>query len=206
MFNHEDELYGRHGLSYETKASVSGGTDQTKYYVSGLVKDDEGIAIKTGYKKQGVRVNLDQQMAPWLQLSANTNVTHSFSQRGLSNNDNSGTSPYLVFPFTPNFVDLQPINGGASRGRLPGQSVRAQQPAPDVHFPQERRGHLAGAGHPHRPRHADRARPTTPGRSSASAARTTSSRTTTWSRHPSSSSSRNGSAAGHGGAGQVVAI
>ncbi len=33
-------------------------------------------------------------------------MIHSRSERGLSNNDNSGTSPYLVFPFTPNFVDL----------------------------------------------------------------------------------------------------
>ena len=35
-------------------------------------------------------------------------MIHSRSRRGLSNNDNSGTSPYLVFPFTPNFVDLSP--------------------------------------------------------------------------------------------------
>ena len=29
-------------------ASVSGGTENTKYYVSGLVKNDEGIALNTG--------------------------------------------------------------------------------------------------------------------------------------------------------------
>ena len=86
---------------------MSGGTDQTRYYVSGLVKNDGGIGVNTGYKKQGVRVNLDQQLSHWLQLSANTNVLHSVSNRGLSNNDNSGTSPYLVFPFTPSFVDLR---------------------------------------------------------------------------------------------------
>ncbi|MBA3319776.1 MAG: TonB-dependent receptor plug domain-containing protein, partial [Gemmatimonadales bacterium] len=44
-FDLEDEIYGRKALSYETSASVSGGTDQTRYYVSGLVKNDEGIAI-----------------------------------------------------------------------------------------------------------------------------------------------------------------
>ena len=44
-------------------ASVSGGTEQTKYYVSGLVKNDEGIAINTGYEKQSVRANLDQELA-----------------------------------------------------------------------------------------------------------------------------------------------
>jgi TonB-dependent starch-binding outer membrane protein SusC len=106
-FDNEAFLYGQHPLAYETDASVSGGTQQTRYYVSGLLKNDGGIGINTGYKKQGIRVNLDQDLSSWLQLSANTNVLHSLSRRGLSNNDNSGTSPYLVFPFTPSFVDLR---------------------------------------------------------------------------------------------------
>jgi TonB-linked SusC/RagA family outer membrane protein len=107
VFDNEDALYGEHPLSYETDMSVSGGTEQTRYYVSGLIKNDGGIGVNTGYKKQGVRVNLDQQLSHWLQLSANTNVLHSVTNRGLSNNDNSGTSPYMVFPNTPNFIDLR---------------------------------------------------------------------------------------------------
>ncbi len=105
-FDIEDQLYGRNALSYETSASVSGGTEQTRYFVSGLIKDDEGIAINTDYQKQSMRANLDQVLSNWIGLSVNTNVIHSKSNRGLSNNDNSGTSPYLVFPFTPNFLDL----------------------------------------------------------------------------------------------------
>ncbi|MGH7527315.1 MAG: SusC/RagA family TonB-linked outer membrane protein [Gemmatimonadales bacterium] len=107
IFNNEDFLFGRSDLSYETSASVSGGTEQTRYFISGLVKNDEAIGINTGYKKQAFRVNLDQSLGSWLLLSANANVTHSRSRRGLSNNDNAGTSPYVVFPFTPNFVDLR---------------------------------------------------------------------------------------------------
>ena len=102
----EDQIYGRNALSTETAASVSGGTDQTRYYISGLIKNDEGIAINTDYKKQSLRANLDQRLSDWLNLSVNTNVIHSRSNRGLSNNDNAGTSPYMVFPFTPNFIDL----------------------------------------------------------------------------------------------------
>ncbi len=106
IFNNEDFLFGRTAPSYETSASVSGGTEQTRYFISGLVKNDQSIGINTGYKKQAFRVNLDQSLGSWLQLSANANVTHSRSRRGLSNNDNAGTSPYVVFSSTPNFVDL----------------------------------------------------------------------------------------------------
>jgi TonB-dependent starch-binding outer membrane protein SusC len=110
-FDFEDQLYGRKALSYETSASVSGGTENTKYYVSGLVKDDEGIALNTGYKKQSLRSNLDQELGSGFQIQVNVDGTHSLSRRGLSNNDNSGTSPYVVFSATPNFIDLLPAGG-----------------------------------------------------------------------------------------------
>jgi TonB-linked SusC/RagA family outer membrane protein len=113
-FDFESELYGRKSLSYETNASVSGGTENTKYYISGSVKNDEGIATNTGYKKQTLRSNLDQELGGGLQLQVNLSGGHTNSDRGVSNNDNSGTSPYLVFPFTPSFVDLDAASTGDS--------------------------------------------------------------------------------------------
>ena len=108
-FDFEKELYGHKPLSYETDASVSGGTENTRYYVSALVKDDGGIATNTGYKKQALRSNLDQELGGGFQLQVNMSGTHSISKRGLSNNDNSRhQSRSWSFPFTPNFVDLQP--------------------------------------------------------------------------------------------------
>ena len=101
-------LWDNHPLSTETDASVSGGNDATRYFVSGLVKRDGGIAPNTGYDKQSLRVNLDQQMGSRWSISVQTQAVHSLSNRGISNNDNSGTSPYLVFPLTPSFVNLAP--------------------------------------------------------------------------------------------------
>jgi TonB-linked SusC/RagA family outer membrane protein len=118
-FDAEKEVFGHKPFSYETNANVSGGTENTKYYVSALVKDDGGIATNTGYKKQSLRSNVDQELGGGFQLAVNLNGVHSLSSRGLTNNDNSGTSPFLVFPFTPSFVDLLPTAGKSTDSLLP---------------------------------------------------------------------------------------
>jgi TonB-linked SusC/RagA family outer membrane protein len=122
-FDFEKELYGKKGLSYETNASVSGGSENTQYYLSALVKKDAGIATNTGYDKQALRSNLTQELGNGVQVQVNLSGTHSISDRGISNNDNSGTSPFLVFPFTPNFVDLT-ASAANQDSLLPGDFPR----------------------------------------------------------------------------------
>jgi len=104
-------LWNEHQLSWETDANITGGSDQTRYFISGLLKRDGGIAPGTGYDKQSIRANLDQSLGSRLLLSFSSAVIHSLAARGISNNDNSGTSPYLVFPLTPGFTDLASQNG-----------------------------------------------------------------------------------------------
>ena len=109
--DNEEGLYGRNDLSYETSLGVRGGTQSTRYFVSGLIKRDNGIMDGTGYSKQSLRVNLAQEINPKLQLDVTSFLVHSEAQRSLSNNDNSGTSYYMVLPFTPSFYPLDEQNG-----------------------------------------------------------------------------------------------
>jgi TonB-dependent starch-binding outer membrane protein SusC len=106
FFDHEDELAGNKPLSFETSANVSGGDDNTRYFASGIVKHDGGIIQNTGFSRQGVRINLDQRLGSRVKFALNTNVLHTLAQRGLTNNDNTGTSYYVVFSGTPSFADL----------------------------------------------------------------------------------------------------
>jgi TonB-linked SusC/RagA family outer membrane protein len=106
-FDNEELLAGRNSLSSETVFSVNGGTQNTRFFASGLWKSDEGIVKNTGFKKQSFRLNLEQRLFNSWTLRLNSNVIHTEAERGLTNNDNSGTSWYMVFPFTPNFVSLQ---------------------------------------------------------------------------------------------------
>src|SRR2546423_10204721 len=106
-YDHERELAGRTPLSSESIVDVSGGDQDTRYFASGLWQADGGIIDNTGYSKQGVRANLDQDFGKRLNLSIQTSAIKSLAQRGLTNNDNASVSFWMVFPFTPSFVDLQ---------------------------------------------------------------------------------------------------
>jgi TonB-linked SusC/RagA family outer membrane protein len=106
-FDHERELAGKTGVSSESVVDLSGGDEDTRYFASGLWKKDGGIIDNTGYAKQAVRANLDQEFGKRLNFSLQTNITKSLAQRGLTNNDNAGVSFWMVFPFTPSFLDLR---------------------------------------------------------------------------------------------------
>ncbi|MBI4420189.1 MAG: SusC/RagA family TonB-linked outer membrane protein, partial [Gemmatimonadetes bacterium] len=124
-YNHEDYIYNHHPLSYETAASVSGGTETTRYFASGLVKHEGGVITNTFADKQSLRLNLDQAVGSRLSFSANTQVIRNESDRGLTGNDNAGTSYGMTVNKTPNFIDLRqrpdgswPINPFASSNFL----------------------------------------------------------------------------------------
>ncbi|MDQ2929328.1 MAG: SusC/RagA family TonB-linked outer membrane protein [Gemmatimonadota bacterium] len=109
--DYESEVFGDRSLAYQTSLDVSGGNDQTQYFASGLLQRDNGIMYGTGYRKQSLRLNLNQNVGSKLQLRINTNIIHSLTQRGISNNDNNNVTPYFVFAETPSFFDFRAVNG-----------------------------------------------------------------------------------------------
>ncbi|HKT08046.1 MAG TPA: SusC/RagA family TonB-linked outer membrane protein [Gemmatimonadaceae bacterium] len=135
----QDEVYGDKSLSYETDLSVSGGSENTQYFVSGLESHDNGIMKGTGYDKQSLRGNLTQMFGSKLQLQVNTNLIHTLTKRGISNNDNVNVSPYIVFSATPTFFDFRPVNGVypvnpfLSNGSNPLQTIALVRTPEDVY-------------------------------------------------------------------------
>ncbi len=107
----QKQVYGDKSLSWASNLSMSGGSQSTQYFLSGLAMHDNGIQYGTGYDKQSVRANLTQHVGDKLQIRVNTNLIHSLTKRGISNNDNTNVSPYVVFSATPTFFDFSPVNG-----------------------------------------------------------------------------------------------
>ena len=107
-YNQDEALAGRHDLASESILSVSGGGEGgLTYFVSGMVKNDPGIIANTGYQKQSVRLNIGKDLTDDWHVNVNSYLIHSVASRGISNNDNTNTSFYIVVPFIPNFIDLR---------------------------------------------------------------------------------------------------
>ncbi|MDB4900703.1 MAG: TonB-dependent outer membrane protein SusC/RagA, partial [Gemmatimonadetes bacterium] len=107
-------LYGNHFLSYDTGLSLRGGNQSTTYFASGTVKHDAGLAVNTGYSKQSLRLNVNQQLGSRLNLRASNEILHTLTERGLSGNDNNNIAPYTIIGATPTWFDLtrkDPITG-----------------------------------------------------------------------------------------------
>lgn len=112
LIDYEKELYGNTGLLLNSRLNVSGGTDKTRFFVGGLVQDEEGIIRNTGYEKKSIRFNLDHILSKRFDFSLSTNYINSSADRGLTNNDNAGVSFGIALSSTPSFVDLRPDANG----------------------------------------------------------------------------------------------
>lgn len=90
--------------------SLSGGTDKTRYALSGSIMDQEGILINSGFKRYQGRLVLDQTVTDKLKVGVNANYTFlkAIGQIATSGGDNGiNASSYLFY----NAWGYRPITG-----------------------------------------------------------------------------------------------
>jgi len=107
QIDYEEVAFGENPINWETSLGVSGGNEQTRYLVSGLLKYDGGITKNTYARKQGIRVNLDQNFGRKWVASINGEVLRNNNDRGLFGNDNAGNSIYYTITKIPSWLDLR---------------------------------------------------------------------------------------------------
>lgn len=71
-----DEVFNNAALLQTYDLQVSGATDKLRYYVSGNIYDQDGVAVESYFKRYTVRANIDAQAKPWLKLGTNVMLTH----------------------------------------------------------------------------------------------------------------------------------
>ena len=110
-YDHLRDVAGEKPINYETQLDVSGGSGDTRYFLSGNVKGDGGIIGNTGFQRQNLRANVDQTFSDRFSISFTSAFNHTNTQRGFTNNDNNGASITYALAYIPGFIPITPVNG-----------------------------------------------------------------------------------------------
>jgi TonB-linked SusC/RagA family outer membrane protein len=110
-YDHLRDVAGEKPINHETQLDVSGGSGDTRYFLSGNVKGDGGIIANTGFQRQTLRANLDQAFSDRFSVSFTSAFNHTNTQRGFTNNDNNGASITYALAYIPGFISITPVNG-----------------------------------------------------------------------------------------------
>jgi TonB-dependent starch-binding outer membrane protein SusC len=70
--------------------SARGGTDKTRFFISGGYYDQQGIVIESAYKRLGARMNIDHSVNDRFSIGANMSFNHSQNRRSFNDNTYSG--------------------------------------------------------------------------------------------------------------------
>lgn len=125
-YDYQDYIF-RTGVGTDNNVSVSGGTDKTKYYVSGSYFYNQGIVQNTDFQRYSFRANVDQVLTNWLSVTAGLNYINSSANE--KPDGNSFFSPVNSITIIGNFHDiwqrdpLGNIRAVGERGRVNPVSV-----------------------------------------------------------------------------------
>lgn len=71
----------RTAWSHNLSASISGGSDNVKYYVSGTYKHTEGTAVDNDMDQYSIKSNVSGKVKPWMSFGVNTMLSYSHNAR-----------------------------------------------------------------------------------------------------------------------------
>ncbi len=125
-YDYQDYIF-RSALGTDNTVSVSGGTDKTKYYVSGSYFYNQGIVKNTDYQRFSFRSNVDQTLNKWMSFNIGLNYINSTANE--KPDGNSFYSPLNSVTIIGNFHNIQQrdalgnIQAVGERGRANPVSV-----------------------------------------------------------------------------------
>lgn len=88
------DMVFRRAIQQSHTFSISGGSTNTKYSLSGSIIDQDGIVINSGFKRYQGRFTLDQTVSDKFRVGVTTNFSHN-KDNGLIANNNGGSSTFM---------------------------------------------------------------------------------------------------------------
>jgi TonB-linked SusC/RagA family outer membrane protein len=102
-YNYQDYIF-QTSVGTDNSVSVSGGSDNTKFYTSASYFSNQGIIKNTDFKRINFRANLDQTINKWARMTAGFNYIHSNANE--KPDGNSFFSPMNSVTIIGNFHDI----------------------------------------------------------------------------------------------------
>lgn len=119
----QDQLYQNAAFSNHT-LSARGGTDQSRFSLSGSLTDQDGVIINSGFKRKQGRFNLEQKLRPNLKVFANVNYAESEQNGTIPRNQTSSTGGNdLGYNLLYNVWTYRPIAGNGASDEILEQLV-----------------------------------------------------------------------------------
>ncbi len=75
------DMVFRVAKSWSTNISVSGGSENSNYYISANAKQNEGVGMGSLYQKYGIKANVNSDVRPWLSVGASLNFSYTNANR-----------------------------------------------------------------------------------------------------------------------------
>lgn len=121
-FDYQDEIF-RTGVGTKTHVSVSGGNENTTYYLSGGYRNEEGVLRGSSYEKTDARLNVGQLVTDWLNVDARGHLIQTQSSLIPEGEQTQGVLTTVIFTppaWDPSFDE--------DLGRYPYNPVLGQNP------------------------------------------------------------------------------
>lgn len=109
-YDYQDKIF-RTAYGTENNVSVSGGSANTQYYMSGNFLSNQGIIDNTTFKRGGARLRIDQTIKNWISVSLGANYVLSTSEEIPNGGLSEAYGALTGFIFSNNFINPEPVNG-----------------------------------------------------------------------------------------------
>ncbi len=107
-YDHQDLIF-REGGGRDLHVGVSGGAEQTRYFLSANYVEQDGIMRGSAHEKMNLRLNLDQEFSSRFSVAAGVNYVRSNTDLIISGEQGEGGLLTAIM-FTPTTVDLAARN------------------------------------------------------------------------------------------------
>ncbi|QKG80405.1 SusC/RagA family TonB-linked outer membrane protein [Tenuifilum thalassicum] len=99
-----DELH-QTGIRQDYLVSASGGSEKSKYYISGNYLNEDGIVQSSNYKRYSIRINNEHQLKDWFKLGLNLGASNSEQNYPVS----SGSAYVNTFMWSRMIAPIYPV-------------------------------------------------------------------------------------------------